>query len=43
MRYFDLSSLRDIAAKSSLRESKVKSMLHRLRGKLRLFLQEEGY
>ena len=43
MRYFDLSSLRDIAAKSSLSESKVKSMLHRIRGKLRLFLQEEGY
>ena len=43
MRYFELARLQDIADRFSMRVSKVKSMLHRTRGKLRVHLQKEGY
>ncbi len=43
MRYFDLASIRDIEAKYRMSGSKVKSMLYRIRGKLRISLHEEGY
>ena len=43
MRYFDLARLRDIETRFKMSNSKVKSMLHRIRGKLRLALQGEGY
>lgn len=40
-RYWYLDSVAQIAQKSGFSESKVTSMLHRTRGKLRAFLQEE--
>ena len=43
MRYFELAKLQDIAHQLNLSLSKVKSMLHRTRCKLRRYLQEEGY
>ena len=43
MRYFDLAGIQDIADRFHMSPSKVKSMLHRTRGKLRLALQKEGY
>ena len=43
MRYFDLAGIQDIANRFHMSPSKVKSMLHRTRGKLRLALQKEGY
>ena len=43
MRYFDLAKLQDIESKFNLTNGKVKSMLHRTRIKLRLYLQKEGY
>ena len=43
MRYFDLAKIQDIASEFNMSSSKVKSMLHRTRSKLRLALQEEGY
>lgn len=43
MRYFDLASLQSIAEKFKMSNSKVKSMLHRTRSKLRIALQKEGY
>ena len=41
-RYFDLAKIQDIAAKFNMSPSKVKVMLHRTRGKLRVHLQKEG-
>lgn len=43
MRYFDLAKLTDIEATFEMSSSKVKSMLHRTRGKLRAHLKKEGY
>lgn len=43
MRYFGLSGLEDIRRKFGFSQSKVKSMLHRTRKKLRTYLEEEGY
>lgn len=43
MRYFDLAKIQDIAGKFDMSTSKVKSMLHRTRVKLRIALQKEGY
>ena len=43
MRYFDLAKIRDIAQKTDMSVSKVKSMLLRTRSKLRIALQKEGY
>ena len=42
-RYWYLDPIADIAEYFSYSESKVKSMLHRTRGKLRKALQKEGY
>ena len=42
MRYFDLARLGDIEAAFKMSNSKVKSMLHRTRGKLREYLKKEG-
>lgn len=42
-RYWYLDSISDIAEYFAYSESKVKSMLHRTRGKLRKALQKEGY
>lgn len=42
-RYWYLDSVADIAAHFGFTESKVKSMLHRTRGKLRSTLEKEGY
>ena len=43
MRYFELADLREIEAAFHMSSSKVKSMLHRTRSKLRIHLQKEGY
>lgn len=43
MRYFELATIQDISAKTGLRSGTVKSLLHRMRNKLRLQLQKEGY
>lgn len=43
MRYFELARLQDIADRYNMRLSKLKSMLHRLRKKLRIALEKEGY
>ena len=42
-RYFFLTPVAEIAAKLGMSESKVKSMLFRLRGRLRLRLEKEGW
>ena len=42
-RYFFLTPVAEIADKLSMSESKVKSMLFRLRGRLRKRLEKEGY
>ncbi len=42
-RYFYVEPLSDIASSLSISESAVKSLLFRLRGKLREFLTKEGY
>ena len=41
-RYWYLDSIEDIAKRFSFSESKVASMLHRTRGKLRKMLEQEG-
>lgn len=41
-RYWYTDSIRDIAVSYNLSESKVKSMLFRMRGKLREYLEKEG-
>ena len=43
MRYFDMAKIQDVADKFHMSPSKVKSMLHRTRCKLRIALQKEGY
>lgn len=42
-RYFFGCSIRTVAEKHGFGESRVKTMLHRTRKKLRVFLREEGY
>ena len=42
-RYFFLDPIAEIAADFGFSESKVHSMLHRIRGKLKTSLQKEGY
>lgn len=42
LRYWYLDSIADIAAQYGWSESKVKSMLHRIRGRLRKYLEKEG-
>ena len=42
-RYYYLASTQDIAEELRMSPGKVKSMLHRTRGKLRLYLEKEGY
>lgn len=42
-RYFELASLQDTADSLGFSVSKMKSMLHRIRGKLRIYLRKEGY
>jgi len=42
-RYWYMDSVRDIAVRFGFSESKVTSMLHRIRGKLRMQLEKEGY
>ncbi|MGM9601932.1 MAG: RNA polymerase sigma factor [Faecousia sp.] len=42
LRYFDMAQIHAIAAKCTMSTPKVKSMLHRMRGKLRNHLQKEG-
>ena len=43
MRYFEQAGMKDIGAHLNMSESKVKSMLHRTRAKLRAQLEREGY
>ena len=43
MRYFDLAGIGDIADNFHMSTARVKSMLHRTRGKLRTHLHKEGY
>lgn len=42
-RYFYMESILDIASRKQYSESKVKSMLHRMRKSLRAYLEKEGY
>ena len=42
-RYYYLTPVAEIASRLGLSESKVKSMLYRLRGRLRRQLEKEGY
>lgn len=42
LRYFHSESVSDIARRTGYSESRVKSILHRMRGKLKLRLQSEG-
>ena len=42
-RYWYMEGVRDIAKRSGFSESKVKSMLHRTRAKLRTVLEKEGW
>ncbi len=42
-RYFYADSIAELAGYYGMSESKVKSLLHRARGKLRLYLRQEGY
>lgn len=42
-RYWYSDSVRDIAVRCAVRESKVKSQLFRVRGRLKRYLQEEGF
>lgn len=43
MRYFDLTNIQNISSKFNISPSKVKSMLFRIRNKLREHLEKEGY
>ena len=43
MRYFDLTNIQNISSKFNMSPSKVKSMLFRIRNKLREHLEKEGY
>lgn len=43
MRYFELAEHKDIERSLSVSGSQLRSMLHRTRKKLRLFLQKEGF
>lgn len=43
MRYFELTNIQNISSKLNMSSSKVKSMLFRMRKKLREHLEKEGY
>lgn len=43
MRYFELADIDAIAHRCAMSSAKTKSMLHRTRKKLRVFLEKEGY
>ncbi|MDF2544584.1 MAG: hypothetical protein K0S47_4302 [Herbinix sp.] len=43
LRYWNSSSIKEIASRFSISESKVKSSLFRTRNRLKLYLSEEGY
>lgn len=43
MRYFDMADMKQIETSFKMSSSKLKSMLYRIRKKLRMHLQEEGY
>lgn len=43
LRYFELATTKDLQARFSMSESKLKSILHRTRKKLRHHLEKEGY
>lgn len=43
LRYFELAPIQQIAKQCAMSESKAKSMLHRLRGRLRTHLEKEGF
>jgi RNA polymerase sigma-70 factor (ECF subfamily) len=43
MRYFYLASTSDICGRFAMSESKLKSMLYRIRKKLRTYLERRGY
>ena len=43
MRYFELTNLREIASEFHMSIGTIKSMLHRIRSKLRIALEKEGY
>ena len=42
-RYFYMDPIKDIARRHAMSESKTKSMLHRIRERLREYLRQEGY
>ena len=42
-RYFYMDPIKDIARRHAMSESKTKSMLHRIRERLRVYLRQEGY
>ena len=42
-RYWHMESIAGLAERFGMRESRVKSMLHRLRGRLRVHLEKEGF
>ena len=42
-RYYFCDPIKDICARSGQGESKIKSMLHRMRGELRDYLEKEGF
>jgi len=42
-RYFYMDPIRDIASRNRCSESKIKSILHRMRRSLRVYLEKEGY
>ena len=42
-RYFYMDPIKDIARRHAMSESKTKSMLHRIRERLRGYLRQEGY
>ena len=42
-RYYYFDSLKEVAAYCGMREAKAKSLLHRTRQKLRIYLEQEGF
>ena len=42
-RYYFLDSVKDIARYCGISEAKVKTLLYRMRGNLRLYLEKEGF
>ena len=42
-RYYYFDSLKEVAAYCGMGEAKAKSLLHRTRQKLRIYLEQEGF